>query len=68
MSTVPICTKPAAGSRRTCLQALSDGWIGHMDLCPRCTKLFMAGLGKISPEPLIWHTNFVQRAYGGEVR
>jgi hypothetical protein len=60
--------KPCTGlSRtRTCLQRLADGWIGHEDLCPRCTKLFMAGLKQASPEPLTWHPNFAARA--GEVR
>ncbi len=67
MTTAKPCTGLSA-PRLTCIQRLADGWITPSDLCPRCTKLFMAGLGKISPEPLIWHPNFVKRAYGGEVR
>jgi hypothetical protein len=63
---VKLCTKPAP-SGKTCLQSLADGWITIGDLCPRCTKLFMAALGKVSPEPLTWHPNFAHRA-GGEVR
>jgi hypothetical protein len=47
--------------RQTCIEALADGWIGAPDLCPACTRAFMAALDGID-EPLVWHRNYQERA------
>lgn len=47
--------------RQTCIEALADGWIGAPDLCPACTRAFMAALDGISG-PLKWHRAYLERA------
>lgn len=46
---------------RSCVQALANGWIGASDLCPACTRRFMAALERAG-EPLDWHPEFTRRA------
>lgn len=51
--------------RRTCIEWLAEGWTDCVsDLCPSCTRQFMAALDTID-KPLSWHAGYVERA--GEV-
>lgn len=45
---------------QTCLEALAAGWIGSTDLCPFCTRQFMAAMDGIAA-PLTWHENYLSR-------
>ena len=58
------CTKVSPGLRLTCLQSLTEGWCMASDLCPRCTRRFMAALGSAvgEGELLSWHHAYVARA------
>ena len=59
--TAPECRKPMAGSGRSCIEALADGWITSSDLCPTCTQAFMTALDGIAG-PLKWHQAYRDRA------
>lgn len=54
------CARPTT-TGRTCVQSLAAGWIGAPDLCPVCTRAFMAACESIG-QPLRWHPNFRTRA------
>lgn len=58
------CTRISPGLHLTCLQSLAEGWITAPDLCPRCTRRFMAALESATGEgePLTWHHNYAERA------
>jgi hypothetical protein len=62
---VPFAVEKAV--RRNCIEALADGWIHANDLCPHCTRQFMAALDGISG-PLTWHQNYRTRATEGVAR
>jgi len=47
--------------RRTCIESLAEGWCLADDLCPSCTRQFMAALDSIE-EPLKWSAGFRERA------
>lgn len=64
-SPVPFAVGKAL--RTTCLAALADGWIHTSDLCPSCTRQFMAALDGIAG-PLKWHENYLARAAEGVAR
>lgn len=60
----PECQKDRSYLRlrpTTCIEALSEGWILATDLCPACTRAFMAALDGID-KPLKWHANYLDRA------
>ncbi len=56
---------PAIGAGETCIHRFADGWITAADLCPPCTRTFMAGLEWVTGADLPWHQNFRDRAKGG---
>lgn len=63
---VEQCTAHWQRSGGSCLHALAGGWIGATDLCPVCTRRFMAALDNAVPD-LDWHENYRRRAAeGGE--
>jgi histidine triad (HIT) family protein len=57
------CRKPMAGSGRSCVEALADGWNTPSDLCSACTAAFMTALDGITG-PLKWHQAFQDRVAG----
>lgn len=59
--TAPECQKREAWG--TCIQGLADGWHHASDLCPACTRAFMAALDGIDG-PMVWHRNYQDRAKG----
>lgn len=54
------CQTPR-GPWGTCIQALALGWILTGDLCPSCTRQFMAALDGIS-QTLSWGDGYVARS------
>lgn len=59
--TAPECERPAGALWTACLEYLADGWITPADLCPACTRAFMAALDGIAG-PLPWHRDYRERA------
>jgi hypothetical protein len=55
-------SEPCSRNGDTCIRRLAAGWITANDLCPGCTRRFMAALDWISAEPLTWHRNYTERA------
>ena len=51
----------------SCIQSLAAGWVTVQDLCPSCTRRFMAALDGLGEE-LTWHEAYYERARGGEPR
>ena len=60
----PVCEKRST-TWGTCLAKLADGWIGPPDLCPACTRAFMAALDSVAGS-LQWHRGFRERAEASE--
>lgn len=56
-----VCRKQYEHSGRSCIRRLANGWLTQSDLCPACTRRFMAALDTLG-EPLDWHEAYVQRA------
>jgi hypothetical protein len=53
------CSRRIVG--KTCIESLADGGNTPQDLCPPCTRAFMAALDGITG-PLRWHPAFHERA------
>jgi hypothetical protein len=58
------CTGISTRHGSTCVQWLAEGWVTVCDLCPRCTRRFMAALDSAAAadEPLAWHRAYRERA------
>lgn len=50
--------------RRTCIEMLAEGFHHANDMCPSCTRQFMAALDGIAG-PLTWHEEYRARAAEG---
>lgn len=55
------CRRLTQVKRLTCIQDLAHGWINATDLCPSCTRAFMAALDGIAGPP-VWHRAYAERA------
>lgn len=56
------CAKVELPRDLSCLGQLADGGNTPQDLCPACTRAFMAALDAAAGEPLVWHPAFSERA------
>lgn len=54
-------------TRRTCIEAMADGWCLFDDLCPACLRKAMTALDGIDG-PLKWHPGYAARAAEGVAR
>lgn len=59
------CPRDQFTSLGSCIADLAVGWILPSDLCPSCTRAFMAALDGIAGE-LEWHENYVSRSRDDE--
>jgi hypothetical protein len=55
------CTGRTTMAHSSCVARLADGWIVPSDLCPSCTRAFMAAMDGIAGS-LTWHAGFRSRA------
>lgn len=64
----PVPFAVETSTRRTCIEALADGWTDCVsDLCPACTRQFMAAMDGIG-QPLRWSAGFRERSAEGVAR